>query len=103
MVRFASLPLGLFLASCSSPVLFAVEVDEPIKGGVLTLNGKSAKLMRNIDGRFWAKWDGSDADGSVDVTFVDGASASCRVGYVTNGMTDVQAFRIIARRCEPVI
>ena len=102
MVRFASLSLCLLLASCSPPVLFAVEVDEPIKGGVLTLNGHSAKLMRNIDGRYWAKWDGPDADGRIDVKFVDGASASCRVGYVTNGMTDVQRFRIFARKCEPL-
>lgn len=100
MLRLASIPLGLLLAGCSPPVLFAVEVDEPIAGGSLTLNGHSAKLMRNVDGVYWAKWSGSDADGRIDVAFADGASASCRVGYVTRGMTEVQRFSVKARKCQ---
>lgn len=100
MLRLASIPLGLLLAACSPPVLFAVDVDEPIEGGTLTLNGHSARLASNVDGAYWATWDGSDADGQIEVRFADGSTTHCPVGYVTNGMTEVQRYRVKARKCR---
>jgi hypothetical protein len=87
------------LAGCSPPVMFRVEVDEPISGGELTLNGNSVKLMKNIDGAYWAKWAGADAGGEIIVHYADGMSARCEIGYVTHGMTDIQDFRILRRAC----
>lgn len=88
------------LTSCSPPVMFAVDVDEPISGGALILNGNSAGLMKNIDGAYWAKWSGSDASGSIVVRYPDGAKTTCSVGYVTHGMSDIQRFEIKKRICE---
>ncbi len=89
------------LAACSPPVMFRVAVDEPSVGGTLTLNGASAELMHNVDGNYWAKWDGSDADGQIDVRFPDGGHVVCRIGYVTKGM-QIQNYEIVHRQCEPI-
>ncbi len=93
---------ALLLAGCSSPVMFRVEVDEAISGGELTLNGNSARLMKNIDGAYWAKWNGSDADGDIVVHFVDGADVKCMVGYVTRGY-GTQTFVVRQRKCEQAL
>jgi hypothetical protein len=79
--------------------MFAVDVDEPIAGGTLTLNGRSARLKKNMDGRYWAKWNGSDADGKIDILYPDGGKASCRIGYVTHGMS-IQNFSVSKRICR---
>jgi hypothetical protein len=92
----------LSLSGCSVPVMFSVSVDEEIRGGTLTLNGKRAPLMRNVDGAYWAKWEGSDASGTIEVVFPDGGKAVCEIGYVTHGMTDVQAYEVIDRTCTAV-
>jgi len=83
---------------CSSGVMIAVEADEPISSGVLLLNERPVDLRRAADGGLWARWDGPDAHGAVTVTFRDGATASCPVGYVTPGMAP-QQLSIRARRC----
>jgi hypothetical protein len=80
--------------------MFRVIVDEPIVGGDLTLNGRSAHLMHNVDGAYWAKWTGSDASGQIVIRYADGANTTCRVGYVTRGMTEIQDFEITRRECE---
>lgn len=90
------------LAACQQPVMFSVSVDEPVKGGRLILNGKSANLMRNVDGHYWAKWNGADASGRIDIEFPDGSIASCRIGYVTNGMLEIQHYAVTDRLCAPV-
>jgi hypothetical protein len=79
--------------------MFAVDVDEPIAGGTLTLNGRSARLMKNIDGAYWAKWGGADANGRIDILYPDGGKASCGIGYVTNGM-GIQRASIEKRVCS---
>ena len=94
---------ALMSSSCSLPVMFSVNVDEPIVGGTLTLNGGNASLMKNVDGAYWAKWGGSDASGQIAVVFPDGARAVCKVGYVTNNMTDIQRFSVKDRKCEQVL
>ena len=99
MKRLALLASVGLLTSCSLPVMFSVAVDEPVLRGKLTLNGNSADLVKNFDGAYWAKWNGSDAAGTIDVVFPDGAVVTCRVGYVTQGM-GVQAFSIHDRHCE---
>ncbi|MBU7580973.1 MAG: hypothetical protein KAF27_10970 [Porphyrobacter sp.] len=90
------------LSACSPPVIFSVSVDEDIRSGTLTLNGASAPLMRNVDGAHWAKWDGSDASGTIRIVFPDGATAVCEVGYVTHGMMDVQTYVVADRVCSQV-
>jgi hypothetical protein len=102
-VRLITLTLLLAgLSACSPPVMFSVSVDEEIRGGTLTLNGASAPLMRNVDGAHWAKWDGSDASGTIQIVFPDGATTACDVGYVTHGMTDVQTYVVADRVCSQV-
>ena len=91
--------MASLLAGCSWPVMFRVEVDEPITGGKLTLNGKSAALMKNVDGAYWAKWNGSDAAGEVEVRYPDGSTATCQIGYVTHGM-GIQTIQVRRRHCE---
>jgi hypothetical protein len=81
--------------------MFRVDVDEKVDGGTLTLNGTSAHLMKNVDGSYWAKWDRSDADGEIQIMFPDGGTTTCRIGYVTHGLT-VQEFVVRSRRCEQV-
>jgi hypothetical protein len=93
---------ALLLVGCSPPVMFSVEADEPITGGELTLNGKSARLMKNVDGAYWAKWNGADADGFIIVHYGDRSSARCRIGYVTSGMTDIQQFKVTGRTCVQI-
>ena len=92
----------LLIESCSLPVMFRVEVDEAIDHGTLTLNGRSVGLMKNVDGAYWAKWNGSDASGQIDIVFTDRAGASCAVGYVTHGISDIQQFLVRRRRCMQV-
>ena len=91
----------ILLSACSPPVMFRVDVDEQVKGGTLTLNGNSADLMKNLDGNYWAKWNGSDADGDIRIVFPDGQTTTCHVGYVTQGM-GIQEFEIRHRQCEQV-
>ena len=100
MRQFFPTVLLFGLSACSPPVMFSVSVDEEIRGGTLTLNGASAPLMHNIDGAHWAKWDGSDASGRIEVVFPDGAVTVCEIGYVTHGMLEVQAFAVVDRQCS---
>ena len=79
--------------------MFRVEVDEPIAAGSLSLNGNSARLMKNVDGAYWAKWNGSDASGRIDIVYPDGGKAFCRIGYVTQGM-GTQTLSIRNRVCN---
>lgn len=102
-MRFVAALLMLSLPGCSIPVMCSVTVDEEVSGGTLTLSGKSARLMRNVDGAYWARWDGSDASGTIEVVYPDGAKAVCEVGYVTHGMTDVQAYAVVDRQCAAVV
>ncbi len=102
MRPFAAALLMFSLSGCSVPVMFSVSVDEEVSGGTLTLNGKRAPLMRNVDGAYWAKWDGSDASGTIEVVYPDGTKAVCEIGYVTHGMTDVQKYAVIDRQCTAV-
>ncbi len=90
------------LQGCAPPVMFAVDVDEPIDGGTLTLNDQSAKLMQNLDGSYWAKWEGSDASGSIMIRYPDGKSTICPVGYVTHGMIPPIEFEVRERKCVQV-
>lgn len=100
MRQLLFLPI-ILLCACSPPVMFRVDVDERLDGGTLTLNGNSAPLLKNVDGAYWAKWNGADADGEIRIVFTDGASTICRVGYVTQGM-GVQKFAVKNRQCEQV-
>ena len=78
--------------------MFRVYVDEPVAGSTLTLNGQSARLMNNVDGAYWAKWNGADAHGRIDITYPDGGKATCRIGYVTSGM-GIQNVSVRRRVC----
>jgi len=80
--------------------MFRVDVDEEIVGGNLILKGRSARLIKNIDGAYWVKWNGGDAGGRIDIVYPDGRNISCRVGYVTHGM-GVQRFSVKKRLCLP--
>lgn len=102
MRLFAAVTMASSLTACSPPIMFSMEVDEDIAGGTLTLNGASASLMRNVDGAYWAKWNGSDASGTIEVVYPDGAKAVCEVGYVTRGMGDVQKYAVVDRKCRAV-
>ena len=88
-----------FVAGCSRPVMFRVQVDEAVLGGKLTLNGNSARLIKNVDGAYWAKWDGNYASGEILVEYPDGATVKCQIDHVTHDMTEIQDFRILQRRC----
>ncbi len=101
-MQVSAILLLLAVSACSPPVMFSVSADEDIRAGTLTLNGKSAPLMRNIDGAHWAKWDGSDASGVIEIVFPDGTTTVCEVGYVTHGMMDVQTYVIADRVCAQV-
>lgn len=90
----------LTLAGCSAPVMFSVAVDEDIDHGTLSLNDNTGKLMRNMDGKYWAKWSGSDASGHIEVVFSDGETTRCEVGYVTHGLLEVQEFVVENRTCR---
>jgi len=94
--------LVLGVAGCSPPVMFRVQADEPIESGRLILNGRSADLMRNVDGAYWAKWDGADASGQIELFFAGGRTVRCEIGYVTNGLIEVQEFVVESRRCRQV-
>lgn len=99
-MRYVLIALTLgSLSACSPPVMFSVTVDEEVRSGTLTLNGASAPLMENVDGAYWAKWDGSDASGRIVVVFADGGTAVCDIGYVTHGM-GVQSYQVANRRCS---
>ncbi|MBY6217559.1 hypothetical protein [Qipengyuania aquimaris] len=101
-MRFAIVFGALILSACSPPVMFAVDVDEEIDRGNLVLNGDAAALMKNTDGAYWAKWDGSDASGYIELIYPDGETVRCEVGYVTQGMRDVQSFEVRERACAQV-
>ena len=101
MKRLVILAAAGLLVSCSPPVMFSVAADEPIERGKLTLNGNSVELMKNVDGAYWAKWNGSDAHGTIEIVYPDGAVVTCRVGYVTQGM-GIQEFSVQDRQCEHV-
>ena len=90
----------LIVSSCSMPVMFRVDVDEQIVGGTLILNGHSAHLMKNVDGAYWGKWNGSDASGRIEISYSDGGKATCTVGYVTPGMSEIQSFSVTHRVCQ---
>ncbi len=92
----------LLISACAPEPMFAVDVDEPVESAKLTLNGNSAKMMKNVDGRYWAKWGGSDAGGRIIVSYPDGDSTVCEVGYVTHGhgIPEVQSFEVEDRKCE---
>lgn len=100
MRRLLTTCLLFLLAACSPPVMFSVSVDEPVEGGRLVLNGRSAEFMQNVDGNYWEKWDGADADGQIEIRYPDGAMTTCQISYVTNGMLEVQQFVVTDRRCE---
>ncbi|MFK7843090.1 MAG: hypothetical protein AB8B54_12565, partial [Sphingorhabdus sp.] len=72
----------LLISSCAPEPMFAVDVDEPVESAKLTLNDNSAKMMKNVDGRYWAKWGGSDAGGRITIYYPDGDLTICEVGYV---------------------
>lgn len=91
-----------FVSACSVPVTFAVDVDEDIRGGTLTLNGKTSELTQNLDGQYWGKWGGSDASGEIELIFLDGENVRCPVGYVTHGMIEPQKFIVSDRDCKQV-
>lgn len=91
--------LAALLAGCTMPPMFSVEVDEPIAGGRITLNGGSAKLMKNLDGAYWAKWREVVAEGDMVVTFADGKTASCKIAYVPGTSPQRQAYAIRDRKC----
>ena len=97
------LSAALLTTSCAPPVMFRVDVDEPIQVGTLTLNGRSAELMKNVDGAYWGKWNGSDAAGQIEIMFADRKSATCRIGYVSHGITKIQQFEVKKRVCNQVI
>ncbi len=99
MRRILAFTAATLLSSCSPPVMFRVDSDEAIINGTLTLNGQAAALTKNLDGAWWGKWNGSDADGTIRIVYSDGAATMCRIGYVTHGMTDVQRFTIRRRQC----
>lgn len=102
-VRLVAVGAGAILVSgCSPPVMFAVDVDEPIAGGTLMLNARFTELMRDAGGTYTARWDGADGSGSIAIRYPDGATISCRIGYVTNGLREVQRFVVRARQCEQV-
>lgn len=92
----------LLVSSCVLEPMFAVDVDEPVESAKLTLNGNSANMMKNVDGRYWAKWGGSDAGGSIDIFYPDGAVTKCEIGYVTHGhgVPEIQSFEVKNRKCE---
>ena len=101
-MRIANVISAVFLSGCSPPVMFAVDVDEKIDGGNLVLNGKAAALMKNADGAYWAKWDGSDASEFIELIYPDGEAVRCEVGYVTHATLDVQTFEVKGRTCAQV-
>ncbi|MCW2337298.1 hypothetical protein M2337_001531 [Sphingobium sp. B2D3A] len=82
--------------------MFRVDVDETIIGGELVLNGNAARLMKNVDGAYWAKWTGGDASGEIIIRYPDKKSAVCRIGYVTSGM-DIREFVVRHRICEQML
>ena len=84
-VFVTAIALGLALLS-SPPVTFKIEIDEPIAAGTLTLNGQSARLIKDVDGTYRAEWDGGDADGRIDLIYPDGGRSSCHIGYLTHSM-----------------
>jgi hypothetical protein len=81
------------------PPMFSVAVDELVIDGRITLNGGSAKLMKNLDGAYWAKWREKVAEGELKVVFADGKSASCKIAYVPGRSPQRQAFAIRNRKC----
>lgn len=84
------------------PPMFSVQVDEPIAGGTITLNGGTVPLMKNVDGAYWAKWREAVAEGKITVRFPDGKSVSCGVGYKPGSSPRMQVFAIRDRKCAPL-
>jgi hypothetical protein len=91
--------LAALLAGCGMPPMFSVAVDEPIIDGLITLNGGSAKLIKNLDGAYWAKWREKAAEGELMVVFTDGKRASCKIEYAPGNSPQRQAFAIRNRKC----
>lgn len=98
LIAKAGLMVAL-LAGCSVPPMFSVAVDEPIVDGRMTLNGASARLMKNLDGAYWAKWREVPGKGEIVVFYADGTSASCKIAYIPGTTPQHQAFAIHNRKC----
>ena len=93
---------ALFVSSCATPPMFAVEVDEPIKSGTITLNDGSAPLIKNLDGAYWAKWTERDAKGKIVVLFPDGTETSCEISYAVGKSPQMQRFKVVFRQCMQI-
>lgn len=94
------LGLVIFLsAGCSKGVPFDLKSDEPLKSATLSLRDQRISMEKGADGVYVAHWAGGEADGTIQVIFPDGGVASCRVGYVTDGLGP-QKFMLEHRRCS---
>lgn len=103
-MRWACLSVTfLFLAACSRPVPFELEVDERISSADLVLNGKTSNFERHGYGPYKSEWNGSDASGQINILYPDGSRTTCQVGYVTHGITEPQRFRLENKACKQVI
>lgn len=105
-MRLASFFALLFVTACSGAtgsVPFRVDVDEEITGGTLMLNGEAVPLERQgYENSYTAEWTKSDASGEIVVTYPDGATARCEIGYVTHGMYKIQHYSVVARKCRAI-
>lgn len=81
------------------PPMFSLAVDEPIIDGHIKLNDGTAKLIKNLDGAYWAKWREVEAKGEMAVTFADGKAVSCKIAYIPGTSPQRQAYVIRNRKC----
>jgi hypothetical protein len=86
------------VTACSRGVPIEIETDEPIESATLHLNGQTIPMKEADFDRHTATWEGADASGTIEIVYSDGASSSCRVGYVTNGL-ERQRFVVKDRQC----
>ena len=103
-LRMVAAGPAVVLSGCSllTAATLTVEADEPIHDARLMLNGEDVRSERVSERAFVADWNGSEASGEFRITFRDGATTNCTVGYLEGSSFYDQKYEIIDRHCESV-
>jgi len=101
-MRKAVLLCAIALASCTgkSDTFTVGDPDRLAKSAVLQLDGHAQSLTRDRKRLSTARQITRDGHGRVLVTYMDGRTVDCPIGYVTPGAAQRWDFRLKPASCE---
>lgn len=104
-MKLGVLSLAALVSVCSllSDATLTIEADEPIRDARLVLNDENVPVTRTSEHSVMAVWDGPEATGVFRITFRDGTTTTCYVGYLEGKSFYDQKYEVIDRQCEPVL